>query len=231
MHGDQLPLSIPSHPEPDVPSRLPARVIPMHPVPGAAPFDDDAYLFEPWWPGARAWAFIEGGRVRLRTQGLADALAAFPELRDLAAELRTDGAVIDGTLLVLDDKGRPDADLLRARLEAGEWVGSPAFVASDLLWDEFASYGRRPFRRRRARLEAVLPSSDRVAVGRGYPREGMLVAEALAWLGIDGLSARRLDGRHRAGSGGDAWIRVPVMPHGEVHARPTLALILRLPLE
>lgn len=231
MHGDQLPLSIPSHPEPDPAARLPSRIVPMLATAADAPFDSDDHLFEPWWPGARAWAFVEEGRMRLRTHGLADALAAFPELRDLAALLETDGAVIDGTLLVLDDAGRPDPDLLRARLEEGEWVGSPAFVASDLLWDRYRPLNRRPFRVRRAMLEAVLPASDRVVVGRGYPREGRLVAEALASLGIDALSARRLDARLRAGAAGDAWLRVPVAPLPDVRVRPTLALILRLPLE
>lgn len=230
MHGDQLPLHIPSHPGHEA-ARLPARVVPMLATPGDAPFDSEAHLFEPWWPGARAWAFVEGGAVRLRTQGLADALAAFPELRDLAAAIHADGAVIDGTLLVLDDGGRPDAELLRARLEAGEWVGSPAFVASDLLWDAYRPVVRRPFRARRARLEAILPPGDRAVVGRGYPREGRLVAEALSMLGIEALSARRLDARHRAGAAGDAWLRVPVTPRPDVRERPTLALILRLPLE
>ena len=67
-------------------------------------------------------------------------------------------------------------------------------------------------------------------VGHGYPNEGLLVGEALASLGIEGLSARRLDARHRAGPAGDAWLRAPVTPGPEVHERPTLALILRLPL-
>lgn len=230
MHGDQLSLHIPSDPGPAA-ARLPARIAPMLATAGDAPFDSDAYLFEPWWPGARAWAFVEGGALRLRTQGLADARAAFPELRELAAAVHADGIVIDGTLLVLDEAGRPDAELLRARLEAGEWVGSPAFVASDLLWDAFRPAMRRPFRVRRARLEAILPPSDRAVVGRGYPREGRLVAEALSELGIEALSARRLDARHRAGPAGDAWLRVPVTPRRDVRARPTLALILRLPLE
>lgn len=198
---------------------------------GDAPFDSDEYLFEPWWPGARSWIFVEGGSLRLRTHGLADALAAFPELRDMASGLQTDGAVIEGTLLVLDDAGRPDQELLRARLEAGEWVGSPAFVATDLHWDDYRSQERRPFRSRRSRLDAVLPPSDTMVVGRGYLREGILVAEALASLGIDALSARRLEARHRAGAAGDAWLRVPVTPSAAVRERPTLALILRLPLE
>ena len=198
-----------------------------------APFDDPDYFFEPWWPGARALAFVEAGNLRMQVSGLSDPIAAFPELRDLPEQVLGEGVVLDGTLLVLDDEGRPDAELLRRRLTGdaagGLQPGRPAYVASDLLWSEGASWMRRPFAARRDRLTAVLPAGDRVIVGRGYVQEGTLVAEALAGLGIDGLSARRLASRYRGGPGAEAWLRAPVRPP-EPRPRPTLALILRLPL-
>ncbi len=203
----------------------------MQPADAAAPFDNDDYLFEPWWPGVRATAFSERGRVRLQVSGLADADAAFPEMRDLPDQLAEDGVVIDGTLLVLDAQGRPDGDLLRARLTGSErGVGRAAYVAADLLWAGGESVVKRTFRVRRGWRERILAPGDRITVGHGYPGDGTLVAEALARLGIDGLSARRLSARHRAGVAGDAWLRMPVTP-AEPRARPTLALLLRLPLE
>jgi len=199
------------------------------------PFDDPDYFFEPWWPGVRGLAFVEAGALRMQIAGLSDPMATFPELGDLPRQVIGDGLVLDGTLLVLDDEGRPDAELLRARLagsgpRGGIVAGRPAYVASDLLWLEGGSLVRRPFRVRRDRLTAILPEGDRVIVGRGYAGEGTLVAEALASLGIDGLSARRLSAAHKAGRAGDAWIRAPIVPP-EPRPRPTLALILRLPLE
>jgi bifunctional non-homologous end joining protein LigD len=228
--GDQLRLPLP---EDRARARLPDRVREMQAAPVDAPFDDPGYFFEPWWPGARALAFIESGDLRMQVSGLNDPIAAFPELRELPDQVLGDGVVLDGTLLVLDDEGRPDADLLRRRLTGeaadGEPAGRPAYVASDLLWSEGVSWLRRPFAARRDQLTAVLPAGDRVIVGRGYIQEGTLVAEALAALGIDGLSARRLASRYRGGAGGDAWLRAPITPP-EPRPRPTLALILRLPL-
>jgi bifunctional non-homologous end joining protein LigD len=194
-----------------------------------APFDDPDYLFEPWWPGARALAFAERGTLRLQVDGLADAARAFPEVHDLGTQLAEDGVVLDGTLLVLDDDGRPDATLLRARLDGRAHPGRPAYVASDLLWAAGQPVVRRAFRTRRRWLETILEPGDRVTVGRAYERDGTLVAEALAALGIDGLSARRLAARYRSGPAGDAWLRAPLTPP-DPRPRPTLALILRLPL-
>lgn len=225
--GEQLPLSIPD----DGPGgRLPRRVAPMQPSSVDGPFDDVGYLFEPWWPGARALAYIEDGRLRLEVVGLTDALASVPELSVLVELLAEDAVVLDGTLLALDDAGRPDAELLRSRLGGDRQAGRVAFVASDLLWSGGGSLLRRRFEARRRRLEQVLAEGDACIVGRAYRREGRLVAEALAALGIDGLSARALDARYRGGQAGEAWLRAPVASR-EPRPRPTLALIQRLPLD
>ncbi len=230
MPAEQLPL--PAEPDLDPrPARLPARIALMQPSDAPAPFDDPDYLFEPWWPGARALAFAERGRVRLQVAGLADAEAAFPELAELPAQLSEDGVVVEGTLLVLDDAGRPDSDLLRARLEGRQpRPGRAAYVAADLLWAGGESVMRRSFSVRRDWLAAILAPGDRITVGHGYRSDGTLVAEALARLGIDGLSARRLSSRYRSGPAGEAWLRAPLVP-APLPDRPTLALILRLPLD
>jgi bifunctional non-homologous end joining protein LigD len=195
-----------------------------------APFDDSGYLFEPWWPGARAIAFCEHRTLRLQVAGMADALAAFPELMPMPEQLAEDGVVLDGTLLVLDEAGRPDPDLLRARLGGSQLPGRPAYVASDLLWSGGQPVTGRSFAVRRRWLEAILAPGDRVTVGRAYIGDGTLVAEALAALGIDAISARQLSARHRAGAAREAWLRAPLAA-AEPRPRPTLALILRLPLE
>lgn len=202
----------------------------MQPTDVAGAFDDPAYFFEPWWPGTRTLAFIEGGRSRLQVEQLSDAAAAFPELAAVGEGLYADGVILDGTILVLDDDGRPDAGLLRARLAGESLAGRPAFVAADLLWLDGRPWTRRPYRTRRLALEELVTEADRVIVGRGYEKDGTLVAEALVSMGINAVSARRLDARHRSGAAGDAWLRVSLEP-APVPSRPSLALILRLPLE
>lgn len=227
MPRDQLDLSIPA---PVGRGRLPARVAPMQPGEGIAPFDDPAYLFEAWWPGIRSQAWIEDGQlIRLRAEGLADALTAFGELADeLPERLMEDGVVLDGWLLALDEGGWLDTDLLRRRLTGDRRAGRPAFVASDLLWCGGADWQRRAFSFRRQRLEAVLRDGDRCVVSHALRGEGTLLAEALGRFGLNAISARRLDARYRGGIAGEAWLRVPLVPE-PITERPRLALIQRLP--
>lgn len=227
MSGERLELEIPAAGD-----TLPPRIASMRPTAGIGPFDDPEYLFEPWWPGLRAVAWVEDGRLaRLQVEGLADAMAAFGELaEELPAQLMDSAAILEGWLLVLDEGGWLDTDLLRRRLGGDLGAGRPALVACDLLWSGGASLQRRPFAARRERLEAVLPDGDRCVVGHALRREGTLLAEALKRFGFAALSARRLSARYRSGAAGDAWLRLPITPVVPTE-RPRLALIQRLPLE
>lgn len=224
---DQLELSIGAP--------LSARALPhalrlAQPTAGGVAFDDADYFFEPWWPGTRALLFLEASRLRLQTEHLADPLERFPELADLAAHFAGDGLVVDGTLLMLDDDGRPDTELLRRRLaEPGGGVGHAAFVASDLLYRDGLAIGAR-FEERRRQLAGLIHDGDWCVLARGVRGDGETLAEAVASLGLAELSARRLSARYRPGAGGDAWLRLSIEAEPAPERRPLLALLQRLPL-
>jgi bifunctional non-homologous end joining protein LigD len=222
-----LPITIES-----APAELPARIRPMLPGVGGSPFDDDNVFFEPWWPGTRCFAFIERGRLRLQTEHLADPLGSVPELRSMAGQVQDDGVVLDGTLMVLGANGRPDADLLRRRL-AGSVAGhgEGAFVASDVLYAGGSDVTNEPFWARRARLLQLLRDGDQCVVSRGLHGEGLTLADAVASMGLDAISARRLDSQWHAGPAGEAWQRIRVAPDPAPEERPLLVLLQRLPLD
>lgn len=225
--ADQLPLSF----EAGARRALPDRLRPMMPVALDAPFDDPDWFFEPWWPGTSALAWVTDFQARFQIEHLADPSTAFPELAQMGADFAHDQLIVEGTLLVLDDEGRPDADLLRRRLaEPGVSDGTPAFVASDLLYDLGSSLLTLPFEERRARLGEVLSDTERTVVSRGYRGEGSTLAEAVASMGLTEISARLLTGRYRPGVRDDNWLRVPVVESPITPTRPLLALLQRLPL-
>jgi bifunctional non-homologous end joining protein LigD len=210
----------------------PRRLAERSPGAADAPFDDDGWFFEPWWPGAHAYVRVTAGRVRVETAHLADATLAFPELADVGRLLAEDDAALEGTLLALDEAGRPDAPLLRERLhEPGAARGSGAFVASDVVRAGGASLEALPFGERRARLLALLRDGDRCVVGRGLRGEGGTLALAVAAMGMDAISARRLDAPWRPGAAVDEWLRIPVVETPAPERRPFLVVLSRLPLD
>lgn len=212
---------------------LPARLAFPIATDGGRPFDDDAFFFEPWWPGTHAFLRRSGATLEMRTEHLSDPLAIFPELRESLAGISADGVIIEGTLLALDDHGRPDAQLLRRRLRGTggpDAISEGAFVASDLPYLEGRALSRMSFVERRRRLAALMPTSDHCVLGPGLVGEGLTLARAVADLGIGSLSARRLDGHWKAGAAGDAWLRLRLHDPPVAETRPFLVLLETLPL-
>jgi len=205
----------------------------MSPVTGQGPFDDDEWFFEPWWPGAQAIVYVEAGRVRLQTDHMADPNPAFRELGGIGSQFAADSLIAHGTLLVLDDDGRPDAELLRRRLsgdDASVRLGFAALVVSDLLYLRGDSLFNSTFEDRRAQLTRLLRDGDACVVGRGLRTDGTTLAEAAAAMGMTEISARRLSARYRTGASDDGWRRLPVAEVASTPARPFLALLQKLPL-
>ncbi len=186
-------------------------------------------------PGGRGRRLISDSRpdrLELRTEHLSDPLAAFPELATAARSIGTDNVIVEGTLLALDADGRPDARLLRRRL-AGIYEGAAegAFVASDLLYRKGVSLADEPFVERRRQLAAMVTDSEHCVVGRGLAREGVTLGRAVASLGLEAISARRLDGRWRPGPGHDGWLKLAVTDVPTRPTRPFLVLLEKLPFE
>jgi len=89
------------------PGAQPAFVDPMLATPGAAPFDDDDWLFEPKWDGYRVQAIVAGGKVALRTRNRNDAGRYFPELLGPPTWLAAPAAIVDGEVVALDHPLNP----------------------------------------------------------------------------------------------------------------------------
>ena len=212
---------------------LPARLSFPRATDGHAPFDDEAYFFEPWWPGAPATLRRVGDQLLIESAHLAAPLQAFPELVDVRRRLRADGLIIEGTLLALDAEGRPDVHLLRERLRGARAgvAAEGAFVASDLLYLEGHSLARLPFVERRRRLRATLEDARHCVLGRGVTGEGRTLGRAVASMGLEAISARRLDAGWKSGPAGDAWLRLPVVRPTTPTEVPFLVLLERLPFD
>jgi len=204
----------------------------MLPGEGPRPFDDGDWFFEPWWPGVLATMVLDDGRIELLADQLTDPLPAFPELRPVPRQVHARHAVIPGTLLVLDADGRPDPLALRRRLaDADDRIGIGAFIAGDLIERDGLALLDAPFASRRATLLETVVDGDRFLASRGLHGEGQTLADAAASMGIEGISARRLDAPWRSGVAAEAWLRLPVVGTTVGPVRPLLVLLQRLPLD
>jgi bifunctional non-homologous end joining protein LigD len=200
-------------------------VAPMLATAGSVPASDVGWAYEFKWDGVRAITYVDAGRVRAQSRGDKDLTAGFPELRDLAASLGGHRAVIDGELVAFDDAGRPSFGRLQRRLNLTSAAAidrradevAVTYLAFDLLYLDGESLLDQPYDDRRRRLDALALAGEAVAtppVFRDTPGGDVLAAAEAG--GLEGLVAKRRDGRYRPGERSADWIKVKIIKTQEV---------------
>jgi len=199
-------------------SRLPQVIEPMVPECAAEPFDSPAHIFEVYWDGVRALAFIEGSRLRVQDRFGRDVTHRWPELGSLPMSVREGGLVLDGEIVCLDESGRPDFKRLATRLGVDDpaeairlAAESPVlFQAFDVLYRSGQSVTGSTLRRRKEMLRQVVRPGEFIAVPDFVAREGIAFFEAARQHGLEGLVAKEIESPYLPGLRSPAWLTVPV---------------------
>ena len=183
---------------------------------------DDGWVFEMKWDGIRAIVDIDSNRseprVRLRSRNGNDLTAAYPELAHIADSVQSADVVLDGEIVALDARGRPDFGLLQKRMNL---IGAADikraqrdvpvhFVVFDLLALDGRSLLAESYTFRRAELENAVTARGRVQVPSIFERGGDVddALDASRRLGLEGVVAKKRGSTYSPGRRSGAWIKL-----------------------
>ncbi len=176
---------------------------------------DDAWGYEFKWDGVRAVAVAEAGALALWARSGMEITARYPELDRLPAALAGHDAVVDGEVVALDARGRPDFGALQGRMHrTGPEVRRMAaaapvtYLVFDLLAWDGESLLALPYAHRRERLEALGIAGERWVPTPWFRGGGPAVLAASRDNGLEGVVAKRLDSPYRPGVRGPEWRKV-----------------------
>jgi bifunctional non-homologous end joining protein LigD len=198
----------------------PTALRPMMPRTVEAPFDDADHLFEPWWGGERAFAYVEVdpssgvGSVRIVDRRGRDRAPSLPELTGtggLIGRLGGHAAVLDGSLVVVDAAGRTDAGGLAVRL-AGRPGGTVVYLAFDIVALDGVPLLAEPLERRRERLERTVEAGSSLLVVPAIRGEGRVLHAAASAQGIPAVIGRHRRSPYLSGVRSRLWQLVPTIP-------------------
>lgn len=210
------PATIETPPTPPTPAGGGLPVIePMLATPGTpAEVTGPGWQTEIKWDGYRAIATVEGGRVTWRSRGGLDLGAGYPELAELGTLLRGHRAIVDGEIVVLDDRGRPSFELLQTYARSGNRA---RFMAFDLLHLDGRSLVGSPYHERRAALTELLGSGGtHVHVPEPLGTDPARALSVSRDLGLEGIVAKRVDSTYQPGRRSRDWIKVKHVRSQEV---------------
>lgn len=203
---------------------IPRDIRPMLAVAGVLPADDDNWSYEVKWDGVRALVTVEGGRLTVTSRNGNDVTASYPELAPLATHLGDRRLLLDGEVVAFNAGGRSDFGRLQARMH----VGNPGaallrstpvqLLLFDLLHLDGTSLLSQTYDERREALKSLKLNSAHWSVPPAFAGDGQALLDATRAQGLEGIIAKRRDGKYLPGKRSESWRKVK-------HIRRTSAVI------
>jgi bifunctional non-homologous end joining protein LigD len=194
---------------------IPTGVTPMLASLVSTPPTDGGWLYEVKWDGVRALARIEDGKVRLISRNGNSFDRQFPELTVLPRQVSAQTALLDGEIVVLDDKGRAKFELIQPRLgitsldaaAQGQRRAPTVFFAFDLLYCDGYDLRQATLTDRRKVLSEILKPSERLRYSESFSEDAETILEAARAAGLEGVVAKRATSLYQSRRSRD-WLKI-----------------------
>jgi bifunctional non-homologous end joining protein LigD len=183
----------------------PHAVLPMLATPVREPFDHPDWLFEVKWDGYRAVAEVRDGEVALYSRNLLPLDRKFPPVVEALRACRFE-AVLDGEIVVVDERGHPDFQLLQHYRETG--AGHLLYYVFDLLHFQGHDLTSLPLLRRKELLKRILPTGPRLRFSDHVESEGVLFFRVAREKGLEGIVAKHGQSTYQTGKRSRQWLKV-----------------------
>lgn len=187
---------------------MPHAIRPMLATLAREPFDHPDWLFEVKWDGYRAVAEIRDGNVSLYSRNL---LPLNGKFFPIVESLRKFGfeAVLDGEIVVVDDRGHPDFQLLQHYQQAGS--GHLLYYVFDLLHFQGHDLTNLPLIRRKELLKKILPAAPKIRFSDHVWQEGTLFFAVVKKQGLEGIIAKHARSLYQMGKRSRQWLKVKTL--------------------
>lgn len=208
---------------PSIDLRTPVLPAPMLATAGQPPGFGDDWVVEPRFDGARCAARIGTGRAEPFSRRANNLTGFFPDVVTACLPHAHRDAILDGEIIVLDDRARPNFQLLQHRLHTPRPSGTlqrrlPArFVVFDVLHLNGRDLTGLPYRERRAILEGLDlngATSEVAASPAWFGADGKEILQAMVDVAMEGIVCKALGSSYRVGQRSRHWIKTPYRRSG-----------------
>ncbi len=177
--------------------------------------DRKDWIYELKYDGYRLIAEKQDAAVHLWSRNGHDLTTSFPEIAQAIYHLPIPQCVIDGEIVVHDERGVPSFSLLqqRARLSDELQVAVAAielpciYYAFDALQINGWDLRNVPLIKRKTHLKKALPSYGPLRYSEHVTGKGRATYKTALSLGLEGIVAKRSNSAYRPGRS-DAWVKV-----------------------
>lgn len=187
---------------------MPVFIEPCLATLAAVPPGSAQWAHEIKFDGYRLQARIDIGKVLLLTRSGLDWTAKFSGLAQALGALKVTSAIVDGEVVVEDERGASSFVELVSDLKARR-SARMVYFAFDLLYLDDTDTRALPLADRKTLLKRLLPrrKNSHVRYSEHVQGNGATMFAEACKLGLEGIISKRLDKPYRSGRGVD-WLKV-----------------------
>jgi bifunctional non-homologous end joining protein LigD len=182
-----------------------------------APFDHPEWVFELKYDGFRSLAVIHDGRCELISRN-GNLFNAFKELQRAVTSPYPGRTVIDGEIVCLDKRGKPQfRDLLFHR-------GEPCFFAFDLLMSDGQDLRLEKLTDRKQELRRLLSKvpASRMLYADHVEQYGIALFKSVCKMNLEGIVAKHSFGPYTSERERTTWFKIRNPKYSQMEGREEL---------
>ncbi|MFT3883342.1 MAG: non-homologous end-joining DNA ligase [Gemmatales bacterium] len=188
----------------NTPSRV-SFIKPMLATLVAEPFDKEGWLFEIKWDGYRAIAEMQKRLVRLYSRNQKSFVEDYPILVEALKHVKGP-AVLDGEIVVVDEKGRPSFQLMQNYRCTG--LGELRYYVFDLLSYRGENFKRKPLWMRKQQLRKMLKEHKLLYYSDHVETQGVEYFKAASAMNMEGIIAKEANSYYEEGIRSKSWLKI-----------------------
>lgn len=193
---------------PDAPkSKMPTDLKPMLATLVDEAFDSKDWQFELKLDGYRTLAYLNDGKVQLRSRNNNSFNKKFEPVYEALLEWKVN-AVVDGEVVVLNEEGVPDFNGIQQWEKKKE--GHLVFYVFDILWLEGISLMNEPLFLRREILQALMPESGTLRFSDHIDDIGRDFYEIARKNKMEGIIAKKKDSVYIPDARSKSWLKIKI---------------------
>jgi bifunctional non-homologous end joining protein LigD len=194
-------------------TKFPEDIMPMLATLVDKPVDEPGWLYEVKWDGYRALGYMNKGEVELRSRNNKSFNEKFYPVYD-ALKAWGINAVVDGEIVVVNEKGVPDfSDLQGWRSEAD---GHLAYFLFDILWLEGMDLMNVPLAERKEILKSVVTSNNTIKLSENFDATGTEFFSLAEKMGLEGIMAKKASSLYTPDLRSKEWLKIKTEKHQEL---------------
>jgi DNA ligase D-like protein (predicted ligase) len=173
------------------------------------------YIYEMKWDGIRTMIYVDEESLRISSRGKRDITKQFPEFSEDRKQLKCTQAILDGEIVVLDEKGKPQFKTTVGRMHKSNehsirtaMKGSPAYCyLFDVLYLDGCSVQKEPLHKRKAWLKSLIRPGGHFRYSDDI-EDGRALFAATKLMDLEGIIAKKRDSIYLPGKRTDQWVKV-----------------------